>query len=175
MAGIDRWERSPAALPPGTTFVIERVAHGLTEDKSWRTRYNQDVAAGLPVGFYAVPETTNAGSQAAFVKGLVGAVAHQLGLWWDVAVGDMPFAPSTGFLDALRAGMDGGVYLNGSGLDLCPEYRRFERLWFAGSSPPARWLMWQTDGLNSGDDIDVAADLGGGVRAGWGGWSWPNL
>jgi hypothetical protein len=176
VTGIDRWEGSPAALPAGVTFAIERVGHGTTPDRSWRTRYNQDKAAGLAVGFYYVPESTDVKGQAEFFAEQVGNIAHEMGTWLDYAAGDLGgLTPSVGFVDEFRGVFDCGLYTNGAYLmGPLAAYQRFERLWFAGSAPPARWLMRQTGGLNSGDDIDVAADLGAGVRPGWTGFTWPN-
>lgn len=176
MAGIDRWEGSPADLPtPLPDFVIERVGHGLTEDRTWRTRYNQDRTAGVPVGFYYVPETPDVVAQARFFRGLVEGIDHTMGDWLDYAVGDLGnMAPSEWFVDQFRSVIDTGLYVNGAAFGQLPRYQRFERLWFAGSSPPARWLLWQTLGLNAGDDIDQAADVGGVLRPHWSAFDFPN-
>lgn len=175
MSGVDRSEFNTGPLPPGATFSIERVGHGLTEDRTWRGRYNECVSKGVPVGFYYVPETPDVSAQAQFFQTLIGPIAHTMGLWLDFAVGDgVDGFLSTGWVDQFRSVIDCGLYTNGAGLDRMPEYSRFERLWYAGSNPPHRWLMWQTGGLNQGVDVDVAADLGVGVRAGWTAFNWPN-
>jgi|HubBroStandDraft_4_1064222.scaffolds.fasta_scaffold38732_5 hypothetical protein len=174
MTGVDVSQFQ--ATVPHADFAIIRVGHGLTEDTLWRNHYDDCDHRGMPSGFYYVPETADATGQARFFKGLVQSIPHAMGVWLDYAVGDLgSMQPSTAFVDAFRAAFDCGVYMNSAALIVCWQYERFERLWYAGAQPPDRWLMRQTGGLDQGADIDVAADLGAGIRPGWTGWSWPNL
>lgn len=174
--GVDRWQGSPWAIPAGTTFVIERVGWDLREDATWRQRYNQDRAAGLPVGFYYGSPGLNVAAQAEFYAGLVDGIDHELGDWLDHAVGDVPDdVISTDYVDEFRGVFDVGIYVNGAALDRLGPYQRFERIWFAGTSSPARWLLRQTTGLTQGDDLDVAADRTAAayVAPHWSGFAWP--
>ncbi len=179
MTGVDRSQfQAVGSLPADATFAIERVAHGTTEDTTWRDRYNEDVArlGSKGVGFYYVPESTDVATQARFFAGLVAAIPAGMGLWLDYAAGDLgALNPSVAFVDEFRSVVDCGLYTNGSYLaGPLAAYQRFERLWFAGTTPPARWLMWQTGKLDQGADIDLAADTGGIVRPHWTAFSWPN-
>lgn len=175
MTVVDRSEFNTGRLPADCTGTIERVAHGTTEDKTWRVRYNEAVARGVPVGFYYVPEFADPAPQARYFAGLINGIFHTMGDWLDYAVGDLgSLRPSVGFVDIFRSIIDTGLYVNGAAFGLLVPYQRFERLWYAGSASPPRWLMRQPGGLDQGDDIDLAADLGVGVRPSWSAFSWPN-
>jgi len=158
----------------GMDFAIIRVSHDTKEDKQWRAHVWCCGVAHKPIGFYHALETANVEAEAHFFAGLINAVTYTYGCYIDAARGDLPSSLiSTGTMDRFRSVIDAGIYVNGSALDSMPEYKRFERIWFAGSKLPARWLMWQS-GQNVGIDVDWAADLGGILKPQWSAFNWPN-
>jgi hypothetical protein len=179
LKGIDLSEyQDPLQVPYASfAFAIIRVSHGPTQDLRWRQHVWDIGVVHRPFGFYYVLENIGVSieAQAVFFKDLVRPFAHTMGEWLDIARGDgVDNLISTSTVDRCRGVVDTGIYVNGSTLDAMPEYKRFERIWYAGTAPPARWLLWQT-GQEAGTDVDVAADLGSGVRPGWEGFTWPNL
>lgn len=173
-----------SGLSADCTGALIRLSHGPTVDRLAQEHVTQARDRRLPFGFYSVPESNNPRQEAGTPKSLLSqpwTFGFTLGFWCDFAVGDLPngMKPSTPFFDTYRAILDSGLYVNKAALNLMPEYARYERLWTAGTASNfARWLLNQPGGLDSGDDIDIAADLftptSPEVRPQWAAFTWPN-
>lgn len=184
MSGADLSEfQDPAHTPYASfDFAIIRVSHGITEDPKWREHVWNLGVAGKPFGLYYILENITASieAQVAFFRDLIAPFLSGVtyGLWGDFARGDqIDNLLSTSTVDRCRAVVDTGIYVNQSALDAMPEYKRFERIWYAWLSdtpPPGRWLLWQK-GQPFGIDQDIAANVGVGVKKGWEAFTWPNL
>ena len=179
MIDVDLSEYQDPVTTPYRNFrrAIIRASHGTTEDKHWRQHVWNCGVVGTDIGFYHALESEQVEAEAHYFRSLITPFTWRCGTWVDMARGDLNAALiATETVDRWRAVSDDGLYANKAALDVMPEYKRFERLWYAWISdtpPPGRWLVWQK-GKAFGVDVDIFANLGTGVRPGWEAFTWPN-
>lgn len=164
---VSEWQTPGTVDLQVVDFCIIRCSHGTTEDRHWRSHFNNVVQAGKPLGLYHTGEGFTPQAEASYFHNLVGFLRPEqvhMGYWLDNE-GNNPVVNGW-WMDSFRSWVRlpwVGVYGNLAMFNnMGVSYKHFGINWLAmptGTQVPPGWsipdhILLQ-DGIQNGVDHDV--------------------